>query len=113
MRRLGKPTREWVSADGVRCAHVDDPELAGELMVDMRDLAKFIGVLDLSSIADPVRRTVIARFQREVAALEPAAAHRRAIALLEDLGANLSDDFKRPLVRAVKDGEMSKKPVNR
>lgn len=95
-------TREWVSPEGLRCAEVDEPGLEGKTMVDMRDLAKFLVSLDASSSRDPAKREAILRFQREVALLEPAAAHRSAVALLESLGADLDPAFHRPLVHAVK-----------
>ena len=103
MRTL-KPTRQWVSPDGIRCAEVSNPELAGETMVDARDLAKFLLTLDTSTCADPEKRFALQRFQREATMLEPAAAHRRAIELLESFGAEVPDLLRGPFVHVVKDG---------
>ena len=103
MRKL-EPTRRWISRDGIRCAEVSNPELAGETMVDARDLAKFLVTLDASTCADPEKRFALQRFQREATMLEPAAAHRRAVELLESFGAVVPDLIRGPFVIAVKDG---------
>lgn len=100
MRTL-TPTREWVAPSGVRCIEVSDPELAGETMIDFRDLTKWLLALDLRQCEDLEKRELIAAFQREAHGLEPAVAHRRAVALLESFGAVIPESFRRPFVRAV------------
>ena len=102
MRKL-EPTRRWVSPEGIRCAEVSNPELAGETMIDARDLAKFLLSIDTSLCADPEKRFTLQRFQREATMLEPAAAHRRAIELLESFGADVPDLIRGPFVSVVRD----------
>ena len=70
----------------------------------MADLSKFLCSLDPSLCANPEARFLLQRFQRDVEVLGPGAAHRRAVALLEQLGASLPEAFHRPLVHAVKAG---------
>ena len=103
MKKL-EPTRRWVSPDGIRCAEVSNPELAGETIIDARDLAKFLLTLDASQCADPDKRQALQRFQRDVSVLGPATAHRRAVQLLEQLGAVVPDELRGPFVRVVKEG---------
>ncbi|MEI9951638.1 MAG: hypothetical protein WDO74_22325 [Pseudomonadota bacterium] len=70
----------------------------------MADLAKYLCSLDASLCANPEARFLLQQFQRDVQVLGRAAAHRRAVKLLESLGADLGEAFKRPLVRAVEAG---------
>ena len=73
--------------------------------IPMADLAKFLCSLDPSSCANPEARFLLQQFQRDVQVLGPAAAHRRAVTMLEKLGAELPEAFHRPLVHAVKDAK--------
>lgn len=102
MKKLG-PTHQWVSADGIRCAKVSNPELAGETMIDARDLAKFIVGIDTSLVVDPEKRFALQRFQRDVSVLGPATAHRRAIQLLEQLGGVVPDELRGPFLGVAKE----------
>lgn len=103
MKKL-EPVRQWLSADGIRCAEVSNPELAGETMIDARDLAKFLLSIDTSLVADPEKRFALQRFQRDVSVLGPATAHRRAVELLEQFGGVVPDELRRPFMRVVTDG---------
>jgi hypothetical protein len=98
-------TLEGVSPDGIHWCEVDDPGLKGETLIDMRDLSKWLATIDATEIGDPAKREAVLRFQRDIAVLGPATAHRRAVALLREVGCVLPDVFDRPLVHAVKDGE--------
>jgi len=104
MKKLD-PVRQWTSPDGVRCAEVSNPELAGETMIDARDLAKFLLAFDTSLCRDPEKRFALQRFQRDVSVLGPATAHRRAIELLEQFGGVIPDELRGPFVSVVKDGQ--------
>ncbi|HEX3851935.1 MAG TPA: hypothetical protein VHW01_13275 [Polyangiaceae bacterium] len=98
-------TKTWVSPNGIRCAEVVDQGLKGETLIDMRDLSKWLTTIDASEIGNAAKREAVLRFQRDVAVLGPATAHRRAVALLREVGCALPDVFDRPLVHAVKDGK--------
>ena len=71
----------------------------------MADLAKFVCTLDPSLCGNAEARFLLQKFQRDAEVLGPGAAHRRAVKLLEKLGADLGPEFRRPLVHAVKAGE--------
>ena len=71
----------------------------------MEDLAKFLCSLDPSLCGNPEARFLLQQFKRDVEVLGPGAAHRRAVKLLEALGADLPAAFHRPLLHAVKDSQ--------
>jgi len=68
----------------------------------MEDLARFLCTLDPSQCANAEARFLLQQFQRDVQVLGSAAAHRRAVKLLESLGGELGPEFSRPLVHSVK-----------
>ena len=70
--------------------------------VPMADLAKFLCSIDPSLCSNPDARFLLQQFQRDVGVLGAGAAHRRAIKLLESLGAELPAAFRQPLVPVLK-----------
>ena len=67
----------------------------------MADLAKYLCSLDASLCANAEARFLLQQFQRDAEVLGPGAAHRRAIKLLESLGADLPPAFHQPLTLTV------------
>jgi hypothetical protein len=90
-----KATREWVSADGIRCSEV--PGIDGPC-VQLEDLAKWLLTIDPAEVGDARKREAFARFQREAALMQPAGQHRRALELLRDCGCNTSNLELKPTV---------------
>jgi hypothetical protein len=83
MQRKIKPVSpEHTDEHGVRRILGDD----GESWMRLEDLARFLLSIELEYVNNAEKRAAIARFQREAAILQPAAQHRRALALLEEMG---------------------------
>ena len=69
--------------------------------VPVENLAMFLCTLDPSMCRNAEARFLIQQFQRDAEVLGPGAAHRRAIKLLESLGADLPPAFHQPLTLTV------------
>jgi hypothetical protein len=86
-----KPSLEWVNEDGVRCMRLPDVE---DVFFDVNDLAKLCLGFDPAEVPEGWRRDALLRFQAAASIVQPAVQHRLAVALLEELGSTLPEDFK-------------------
>ncbi len=88
-----KTTRRWVGDDGVRRSTVVQPGLEDETMIHAGDIAKWIAAIDTDLIDNPAKRAAVRACQRDIAKLDPAAAHHRALKMLEGMGARIPENF--------------------
>jgi len=85
-----KPTREWTSAEGIRCFEWPN----GNISILDEDLAKWLLTIDPAACDDAAIRQALSRFQREVVVMQPDAQYRRAVALMTEIGSPLPKEFQ-------------------